>query len=968
MTQTFNDALRLMTRRTRSGQSIIIIAIGFIVLIAFVGIATDAALLFVRYSTLRRAIDAAAVAAAGQIRENSSYAQMAAAAQQYIQVHGLEASSVIVDTCETEINNLRNDITKNIGGIYNGVGAAQAWLADIDPSTKVPRSDLCRKDPAKLVRVSAQIDSPTTFLSVLGYKTIRLTASAISQTAVMDVVLMIDGSLSMAADTYALQTATRSNNSLAEYAAREDELDKFPGFYRGNPDPKLGFDLGLGKYNSANDANVYDGYGRLVRTRPSDGTITTDAPGVGSIRGECRVGDPGEASRENVNLPRGQLGQFLTLGNYAWGGCCNDPTTQIDASDPTYGNPNRLTDYNWFIDARTGVIQTVAGANDPNGKPSTSRVKDGKRDGNFADLVCRPFKDVRDATRRFLLKVDFTRGDRAIMIQFDATAHPITPSGGGSPVFIDRGSAINALNKKVGIEENPNGFAFSCATHFNYARDWGRKLTTADPSGAGTIDTAAGHPLGNSYEFYNTPYNNSEFFYETIAPCPDTNTGAAIQAGTALLADPTWIRRDAVWIAVLLSDGYPNRTPGLGVTDNDGTLGAATYGLPGVSFADLPSAGLTWNPNFHQVPAKGNFTLPDAFGVQVAYGGATNKSTGSFFDKPRPFSSTINDPGFCPWSTFCDPIAGGGSANDYGGSYSEVGGPYGSYVNRPANGTNGFPDATTQYYNSKEWWTQYCRDVVKNAEPMWWSFVQNSGAVNPTDTTWHEGGQSLGARKPICSSSNPDARHFCVETSSGRISPGSGVCSTYYDAVDFARDRVDFAALIDYTPKFKGNFIAMFSIFFPHITTDAARPYNNYLRDNILGVKFMRYVADAGDNGVIDNPLQRWYRDQAYVGTYQKDPMPGGSSLFDDKIGFNSASIPPSYSANPDPCFQYDFREDAGGVFPDYSIANGNNPANNRFEDLARTTCGNYYYAGDRTAVDRAFTDIATRLFTRLAR
>src|SRR4029078_4775065 len=50
------------------GQTIVIMAFGFIVLLAFVGIVTDVSLMFVRYTTLRRAVDAAAVAAAGQIR------------------------------------------------------------------------------------------------------------------------------------------------------------------------------------------------------------------------------------------------------------------------------------------------------------------------------------------------------------------------------------------------------------------------------------------------------------------------------------------------------------------------------------------------------------------------------------------------------------------------------------------------------------------------------------------------------------------------------------------------------------------------------------------------------------------------------------------------------------------------------------------------------------------------------------
>src|SRR5512136_1490414 len=94
---------RLMNRRSRSGQSIILVAFMFIVLIAFVGIATDVALLFVRYSTLRRAVDAAAIAAAGQIRETANYMTLNATAKQFIQIHGIDPRKVKVETCDTEI-------------------------------------------------------------------------------------------------------------------------------------------------------------------------------------------------------------------------------------------------------------------------------------------------------------------------------------------------------------------------------------------------------------------------------------------------------------------------------------------------------------------------------------------------------------------------------------------------------------------------------------------------------------------------------------------------------------------------------------------------------------------------------------------------------------------------------------------------------------------------------------------------
>ena len=90
-------------RNSQRGQSIILLALGFVALAAFVGLVTDISIMFVRYATLRRAVDAAAVAAAGQIREGSNYGTMAVAARQYVSMHGLEPRAVWVETCETDI-------------------------------------------------------------------------------------------------------------------------------------------------------------------------------------------------------------------------------------------------------------------------------------------------------------------------------------------------------------------------------------------------------------------------------------------------------------------------------------------------------------------------------------------------------------------------------------------------------------------------------------------------------------------------------------------------------------------------------------------------------------------------------------------------------------------------------------------------------------------------------------------------
>lgn len=183
--------MRHILRRGETGQTIVIMAFGFIVLLGFVGIVTDVSLLFVRYSTLRRAVDSAAVAAAGQMRrvlptaeeiaeagakglspDGLAYARNVAtvnlAARQFVELYGLSPSNVLVETCL---------------------------------SSNYTDEELCTDDQRKLVRVTAQVLSPTVFLRLLGWGTVTLEASAVSETAVLDVVLILDVSESMLSQT-----------------------------------------------------------------------------------------------------------------------------------------------------------------------------------------------------------------------------------------------------------------------------------------------------------------------------------------------------------------------------------------------------------------------------------------------------------------------------------------------------------------------------------------------------------------------------------------------------------------------------------------------------------------------------------------------------------------------------------------------------------------------------------------------
>jgi len=147
------------------GQALILIAITFVGMLAFVGLATDVGMLFINYGHLRRAVDAASLAAAAQIREGRSETQVTAAATQTMHLNGIDPATVIVQQCDQG-----------------------------DPD----KQDLCLDPPVKLVRVIGQTTSPLAFLQLVGVTSFPLTASAVAEAASLDVILVIDVSQSMA--------------------------------------------------------------------------------------------------------------------------------------------------------------------------------------------------------------------------------------------------------------------------------------------------------------------------------------------------------------------------------------------------------------------------------------------------------------------------------------------------------------------------------------------------------------------------------------------------------------------------------------------------------------------------------------------------------------------------------------------------------------------------------------------------
>ncbi len=502
-------------QRSQRGQSILLLAFAFIALIAFVGLVTDVALLFTRYAALRRAVDAAAIAAASQIREGTNYATLTFAAEQYIELHNLDSRSTLVETCETDIYQWR-------AGLGPWEGDPHPEAAYFPVSQHMPETELCDWDnPHKLIRVSAQIESPTTFLALIGIPSITLEATSVGETAVLDVALVIDVSESMSQET---------------------------------------------------NSTHYTAVG-----------LTYGGGGSHTIRPECYT-TPEDLAR-GVRL----------YARERWAGCCNDPGTG-SVSDGTVRKstggflPNghiwHDANFNNMWDpGEDGLASNVAQSSsltDPQGF-------------NFTTLICRPFKDVKDAARLFIKRLDFVRGDRVVLVTFDRVGVAYDPDGEGTnfrPLLRSEQAAIDALDQKVGVWINPNRDRLHniCQEYIDAQTEWNQWLA----EGADPDEEPERRP----------------FAYESLAPCGITNIGGGILTASNALTDPVDVRRDAVWVMVVLGDGAANATNRIPNATSIRSYGY--YGFcPWWTFCNLnPGVGPVWPECTENNPAQTELARP----------------------------------------------------------------------------------------------------------------------------------------------------------------------------------------------------------------------------------------------------------------------------------------------------------------------------------------------------------------------
>jgi hypothetical protein len=146
------------------GQILVILALMLVGLIVIIGLVIDMGHMYVKYAHLRQAVDSAALAATSQFRKGYTPQDLIDSAQQFLDLNGIkETTNISIDTCETAPGDLV----------------------------------LCATPKRKIVRVSVTQDVPMYFLSLIGFDSVPITVTSVSEAASVDLILVIDTSESM---------------------------------------------------------------------------------------------------------------------------------------------------------------------------------------------------------------------------------------------------------------------------------------------------------------------------------------------------------------------------------------------------------------------------------------------------------------------------------------------------------------------------------------------------------------------------------------------------------------------------------------------------------------------------------------------------------------------------------------------------------------------------------------------------
>lgn len=231
---------------SESGQSSVLLALMFMMLLAFVGLATDTGILYVAYGQLRRAVDSAALGAATQVREAvKTQDQVTDMARQYIQLQGFEATSITVETCgwifpdpvDPTLGRLPQEQDVNLdanGRFLSFKQDAPTDTVSLPSGSNKHFADyptLCTYPVTKKVRVEASAEVQTAFLHIVGWNSFTLRASAVTEAASLEIVLILDTSYSMTYDSAIDNDKDDDGDNCA------DETTTTPGHIAGTATP-----------------------------------------------------------------------------------------------------------------------------------------------------------------------------------------------------------------------------------------------------------------------------------------------------------------------------------------------------------------------------------------------------------------------------------------------------------------------------------------------------------------------------------------------------------------------------------------------------------------------------------------------------------------------------------------------------------------------------------------------------------
>lgn len=171
---------KLTSRDGQRGQALVLIALAFIGVAAFIGLTIDAGILFANVGHLRRATDAASLAAANQFREGRAPSELSDMATEFLELNGLSPTSVTAFVCDLGLPGSAYDDASLCPGGTNPPSGGEA--------------------PRKFVRVEAELPVYFAFLPIIGWGSTTIRADSISEAASVDLVLVIDTSPSMTYD------------------------------------------------------------------------------------------------------------------------------------------------------------------------------------------------------------------------------------------------------------------------------------------------------------------------------------------------------------------------------------------------------------------------------------------------------------------------------------------------------------------------------------------------------------------------------------------------------------------------------------------------------------------------------------------------------------------------------------------------------------------------------------------------